>query len=206
MVDLVKVRQKAKNRERRAASGEQGRERLDKFLAEAGKKRDTRVPVVEAPFDHLELLTFIIGGERYAIEIDSIAAIVMPQPYTRVPNADASVIGIMSLRGTIVTMIDVRRRLRQTASDRPADRRIIVVRRGADILGFEVDRVLRVVDVDRATIESPPTIDDTEDDDAIRGVFRQEDALTIVLDLDRVLERGATSPDLRPPISDHRQS
>ena len=134
MVDLVKVRQKAK-KARVAAGSQSAGVRLEKFLAEAGKKRETRAVVVEAPVDHLELLTFIIGSERYAIEIDSIAAIVMPQPYTRVPNADASVIGIMSLRGTIVTMIDVRRRLRQTAADRPADRRIIVVRRGADILG-----------------------------------------------------------------------
>ena len=189
MVDLVKVRQKAKNRERRAASGEQGRERLDKFLAEAGKKRDTRVVFAETPSNQVELLTFIIGTERYAIEIDSIVAIVMPQPYTRVPNADAAVIGIMSLRGTIVTMVDVRRRLRQAASDRRADHRIIVIRRGADILGFEVDRVLRVVDVDRATIESPPTIDDTEDDVAIRGLFRQGEALTVVLNLEHVLER-----------------
>jgi purine-binding chemotaxis protein CheW len=189
MVDLVKVRQKAKKRGAAAGVSPAGRERLDKFLAEAGKKRDTVAPVVETAIDHLELLTFIIGRERYSIEIDSIAAIVMPQPPTRVPNADAAVIGIMSLRGTIVTMIDVRRRLRQTASDRRADCRIIVVRHGADILGFEVDRVLRVVEVDRATIESPPTIDDTEDDEAIRGVFRQGDALTIVLDVDVILSR-----------------
>jgi len=165
MVDLVKVRQKAKK-----------------------AKRGAPVVIAETRSDQVELLTFIIGTERYAIEIDSIAEIVMPQPYTRVPNADAAVIGIMSLRGTIVTMVDVRRRLRQSASDRRADHRIIVIRRGADILGFEVDRVLRVVDVDRATIESPPTIDDSEDDVAIRGLFRQGEALTVVLNLENVLE------------------
>src|SRR5437660_7882935 len=157
MVDLVKVRAKAKKAKGGAPPPAAANERLQRFLSEAGKKRESRVQAIETGSDQLELLTFIIGTERYAIEIDSISAIVMPRPYTRVPNADAAVIGIMSLRGTIVTMVDVRRRLRQAASDRRVDHRVIVVRRGADILGFEVDRVLRVVDVDRATIDSPPT-------------------------------------------------
>ena len=92
MVDLVKVRAKAKKGRVAAGSQPASRERLEKFLAEAGKKRETRVQAIETRSDELELLTFIIGTERYAIEIDSISAIVMPQPYTRVPNADAAVI------------------------------------------------------------------------------------------------------------------
>ena len=65
--------------------------------------------------------------------------------------------------------------------------RIVVVRRGADFLGFEVDRVLRVIDVDRASIEPHPVVDAKEEDDAIRGVFRQTGSLTILLDLDKLM-------------------
>ena len=85
MVDLVKIRQKAKKKgEQRAASGEQGRARLDKFLEEAGKRRDTVAPVAPEPVgDQFEALTFLIGNERYAVDIESIVSIVMPGPYPR---------------------------------------------------------------------------------------------------------------------------
>jgi len=188
MVDLVKIRQKAKKKgEQRAASGEQGRARLDKFLEEAGKRRDTVAPVAPEPVgDQFEALTFLIGNERYAVDIEPIVSIVMPGPYTRVPNADPSVMGIMSVRGTMVTMIDVRRRLRQVPAG-DGQMRIVVVRHGADFLGFEVDRVLRVIDIDRAAIEPHPVVDANEEDEAIRGVFRLAGALTILLDLDKLM-------------------
>ena len=70
--------------------------------------------------------------------------------------------------------------------------RIVVVRHGADFLGFEVDRVLRVIDIDRAAIEPHPVVDAKEEDEAIRGVFRLAGALTILLDLDKLLMSSAT--------------
>jgi purine-binding chemotaxis protein CheW len=188
MVDLVKIRQKAKKGKLdRAPAPSPARDRLEKFLEEAGKRRDTVAPPAPEPAgDQFEALTFLIGNERYAVDIEPIVSIVMPGPYTPVPNADPSVMGVMSVRGTMVTMIDVRRRLRQAAAG-DGQMRIVVVRRGADFLGFEVDRVLRVIDVDRASIEPHPVVDAKEEDDAIRGVFRQAGSLTILLDLDKLM-------------------
>ena len=193
MVDLVKIRQKARKAKLGGApTPSPARDRLEKFLEEAGKRRDTAVPVVPEPAgDQFEALTFLIGNERYAVDIEPIVSIVMPGPYTRVPNADPSVMGIMSVRGTMVTMIDVRRRLRQAPAG-DGQMRIVVVRHGADFLGFEVDRVLRVIDVDRAEIEPHPVVDAKEEDEAIRGVFRLAGALTILLDLDKLLMSSAT--------------
>jgi purine-binding chemotaxis protein CheW len=188
MVDLVKIRQKAKKAKLSGAPAPSpARDRLEKFLEEAGKRRDTVAPLAPEPAgDQFEALTFLIGNERYAVDIEPIVSIVMPGPYTRVPNADPSVMGIMSVRGTMVTMIDVRRRLRP-APGGDVQMRIVVVRHGADFLGFEVDRVLRVIDVDRAAIEPHPVVDAKEEDEAIRGVFRLAGALTILLDLDKLL-------------------
>jgi len=144
----------------------------------------------------LELLTFLIAGEQYAIDIEHIVEIVPPRDVTRVPNADDSIVGIISLRGTIVTIVDVRRRLRHgsSAADRPRggatapEARVVVVQYGSETVGFEVDRVLRVVKVDRAAVEPHPVVHSSEESEAIRGVFRQANALTILLDFDKLLD------------------
>jgi purine-binding chemotaxis protein CheW len=226
MVDLVKIRKKAKEKKEKGsttvgASPEQPaqgagpqaplrdesvpasqqlsnpvtqqpkEDRLAAFLASAGERHQDQAKKSDAAaVDEAELLTFVIGGETYAIDIDNVVEIVTPRAVTRVPNADESVVGILSLRGTIVTLIDVRRRLSHGAAIETPDTRVVVVRSAGDNLGFVVDRVLRVVKIATSEIGPPPIVHSSESDDSVRGVFRVGDALTILLDLDKVLVRG----------------
>lgn len=216
MVDLVKIRKKAK-KEKKEDGGQaltpvpespvapeppppdegqarvpdlQRSEKLDKFKETAGTRRfveeaeEAAVSTVQ-----LELLTFVLAGEQYAVDIEHIVEIVTPRAVTRVPNADSGIVGIISLRGTIVTVVDARGKLKHppsTNGDHP-DRRIIVVEKDGETLGFEVDRVLRVVKTDPAGVEPHPVIHTSEQREAIRGVFRHADALTILLDFDKLL-------------------
>jgi purine-binding chemotaxis protein CheW len=163
--------------------------KLDKFKAEAGKRRAAdaaRADVADETL--LELLTFVIAGEHYAVDIERIVEIVTPRNVTRIPNADATVVGILSLRGTIVTLVDVRRKLRHRESAAAtADTRIVVIDFNNEIVGFLVDRVLRVVKASPGEIEPHPVVHATELDQAVRGVFRVAGALTILLDLDKLL-------------------
>src|ERR1043165_5479972 len=130
MVDLVKIRKKAKkqgtgNREQVTDGGavepvvaqpepepapEPSTPKLEKFKQEAGTKREGFVEEVEAAAAEtkLELLTFVLAGEHYALDIEHIVEIVTPRAITRVPNADEGIVGIISLRGTIVTVVDTR--------------------------------------------------------------------------------------------------
>jgi purine-binding chemotaxis protein CheW len=226
MVDLVKIRKKAKKQgtgDREQATGEvpaapvasppepppapvpapapepqhsalstQHSAKLEKFKQEAGQKREGFVDEESehtTTSEQLELLTFILAGERYAVDIEHLVEIVTPRAVTRVPNADEGIVGILSLRGTIVTVVDARRKLRHPPSkngDHP-DRRIIVVEKGGETLGFEVDRVLRVVKTDPGAVEAHPVVHASEQHEAIRGVFRHADALTILLDFDKLL-------------------
>jgi purine-binding chemotaxis protein CheW len=168
--------------------------KLENFKAEAGKRRafETAKSDEVTSESQLELLTFIIAGEQYAVDIERIVEIVTPRAVTRIPNADSSVEGIMSLRGTIVTLVDVRRKLRhREAGEANDDTRIVVVDFHHEIIGFLVDRVLRVVKAAAGDIERHPVVHATELDDSVRGVFRAAGALTILLDLDKLLDHGA---------------
>jgi len=217
MVDLAKIRKKAKKREPEVAAKEpepapvsppppalveepptptpDTREptpdtfKLDQFKQIAGKRREGFIEqqAETSSADQVELLSFVIAGEQYAVSIDHIVEIVTPREATHVPNADPTIVGIISLRGTIVTVIDVRRKLRHPSSDSGKDARVIVVERGGETLGFEVDRVLRVLKVDSAAIEPHPVVHSSELSEAVRGVFRHANALTILLDLDKLL-------------------
>lgn len=163
--------------------------KLDRFKQIAGKRREGFVEqeAETSSVDQVELLSFIIAGEQYAVSIEHLVEIVTPRNATQVPNADPTIVGIISLRGTIVTVIDVRRKLRHPPAARGNDTRIIVAERGGETLGFEVDRVLRVLKVDSAAIEPHPVVHSSELSEAVGGVFRHANALTILLDLDKLL-------------------
>ena len=163
--------------------------KLSRFMQEAGKLRETVEQTEEAAPEAglLELLTFMIAGEQYAVDIERIVEIVRPRAITRVPNADSSIVGIVSLRGTIVTLIDVRNRLRHAVTEETPDTRIIVVDNHGETIGFEVDRVLRVVKIGRNDVEPHPVVHASEADESIRGVFRHTGALTILIDFDKLL-------------------
>lgn len=164
-------------------------DKLARFREQAGKKREGFIEEVAetSAADHVELLTFVLAGENYAVSIDHLVEIVTPRGATQVPNADPSIVGIISLRGTIVTVIDVRRKLGHPPGAGGHDTRTIVAERDGETLGFEVDRVLRVLKVESAAIEPHPIVHVSEQSEAIRGVFRHANALTILLDLDKLL-------------------
>ncbi len=202
MVDLVKVRKKAKEKKGMApptpaapggnaaeVGGGTQKSKIERFLETAGQRRATKKQESNEPAKaQIELLTFDLAGELYAIDIEHVVEIVTPRPITRVPNADPSVVGILSLRGMIVTLIDARSRLRHRAAEgKGPDVRIIVVDLEGQSMGFVVDRVLRVVKVEVDAVEPHPVVHTSEQEESVRGVFRHDDALTILLDLEKLL-------------------
>lgn len=166
--------------------------KLEAFKATAGKAKDFARSTFESGIvdegERVELLMFAMAGEQYAIDIERIAEIINPRKPTPVPNAPPAVVGIISLRGTIVTMLDLRRELGHDSSYTagPETRTIVVEDRGG-LAGFVVDRVLRVVKVAVSEIQSHPVVSLAEQRDAIRGVFRHGSALTVILDIEKLL-------------------
>jgi len=172
-------------------------DRLERFKREAGKRRtwamsagkSAEVEDVDEVEQDLELLRFRLAGEEYAVDIEKIVEIVPPRATTRVPNANAAIVGIMSLRGTIVTVFDLRRRLGHPpiGEGDVDDRRMIVVEREGETAGFLVDKVSRVVKLDPSELESHPVVSAAEQSDYVGGVFQSTDGLVILLDLEKIL-------------------
>lgn len=136
-----------------------------------------------------EYLAFALAGETYAVQIANVAEILKPPPLTEVPRAPRNVIGVVSVRGKLVTVVDLRRRFRVHES--PVDRksRILLaeVGRGDEQVGLLVDEVLQVYRLADSEIE-PANVLGGDQPAHIAGIGRPPGTLLILLDLRPILE------------------
>ncbi|EYF00346.1 chemotaxis protein CheW [Chondromyces apiculatus] len=101
-----------------------------------------------------EFLAFLLAGETYAAPVKEVREIVKPPPLTPVPRAPEATMGIVSVRGQLVTVIDLRRRLRLTESQASRRTRILLVEAPwGELLGLYVDEVQQVYRLSDAEVE-----------------------------------------------------
>ncbi len=139
---------------------------------------------------HREVLAFSLAGEEHGIDILRLREIIRPRPVTEVPRAPASILGVISVRGEIIPVVDLRLRLRKGAAPpTPArDARVLIVTRDGATYGLLVDAVHQVVRLREEEIEPPPPMLSAEAGELIAGIGRpRQDRLVILLDLDAVL-------------------
>lgn len=142
---------------------------------------------VELSRDVAELLTFWIGDEEFAIDILEIQEILKVPQITPVPRVAAAVLGITSLRGTIVPVVDMRVFLGVERKASGRESRVLVLQAKGDPVGLLVDRVVSVSRLERDSIEAVPRTMQRDASEALEGVGRVDDRLLIVLNLDAVL-------------------
>lgn len=137
-----------------------------------------------------EYLAFTLGVEAFAIEIGHIVEILKPLPITEVPRADEGVVGVMSVRGRLVTVLDLKRRFklaRTFTMDKKS--RILLVDAVSEEIGLLVDEVLQVYRLSEAEIE-PPTVLGTEQPLHVVGIGRPPGgAVLMLLDLVPLFEQ-----------------
>jgi purine-binding chemotaxis protein CheW len=142
------------------------------------------------------LATFFLAGEEYGVEVRQVQEIRRVTEITSVPRAPEFIRGVINLRGRILPVLDLRRRLGlgEVATDRVA--RIVVVRIKDRLLGLLVDGASQVLKVKVSQIEPPPEEVLQQGGDYIRGVAKLDDRLIILVDLERLLahELNAAGP------------
>lgn len=133
-------------------------------------------------------IRFRLDAEIYAINLMDIKEIIKPREITEVPHAPDFLLGIISLRGIIVPVIDTRARLGFSKATPAGKQRIIIVKKKDGCCGLLVDEVFQVVTLAQQPIEGPPTVLDGTDREFIRGIGRHGDQMCILIDLEKVLD------------------
>lgn len=136
----------------------------------------------------LEFLCFRVSDEIYGINIMDIKEIIKPREVTEVPRAPHFVSGILSLRGTIIPIIDMRVRLGLDRAEPTGKERIIVIKNNNSLSGLLVDEVIQVVQVPQDAVEAAPTVLDGIDRDFVSGLGRSEGRLIIILHLENIAD------------------
>ncbi|MBU4304586.1 MAG: chemotaxis protein CheW [Candidatus Omnitrophica bacterium] len=138
--------------------------------------------------EEVQLVVFKIGSEEFGVEINQVREIVKLVSITRMPKAPAFIEGVVNLRGQIITVIDLSKKLDLPSAGKTDSTRIMVVEVADNTVGMIVDSVSEVLRLAKDDIEATPALIDTEVHERyLRGVGKMEDRLLILLDLNEVL-------------------
>ena len=135
-----------------------------------------------------QYLAFHLADEEYALDIEQISEIIKAREITEIPRSPEFVLGIISLRGVVVPVFDLRCRLNLGAAEITAESRIVVCRSGDATVGLLVDKINQVVNLDNDEVEPPPGVLSGLDREMVFGIGRYQDRMVILLQLNHVLD------------------
>lgn len=137
--------------------------------------------------DEEHLVIFSLGKELYGVTIQSVESIIKLQAITQVPHAASFILGVTNLRGTVVPVLDLRRRFNMACCENTPNTRIVIINAEGSKVGIVVDEVTEVLKVSRNSIQPPPAMSTTVESAFINGIARINNRLVILLDLEKVL-------------------
>ena len=149
----------------------------------------SKSPAAEA--ESYQVLTFVLGNETYGVDILRVQEIRGWSAVTKIPNSAPHVLGVLNLRGSIVPVVDLRKRFSLDQAEYTAVTVIIVLsvrnEAGRRDFGVVVDGVSDVVDVQSSEVRPTPDLGCRAATDHIRGLVPVNDRMVVLLDLDRLI-------------------
>lgn len=133
-----------------------------------------------------QLCGFKIKGDYYAIPVLEVQEVIKPQKLTQVPLAQSYVKGLINLRGQIVTSLSLRELFKMEEADTEEHMNIIVSNEES-LYALTVDEILDVIEVEEQSFEDSPETINEQVRKFIKGVYKLEKKLIILLDLDKIL-------------------
>jgi purine-binding chemotaxis protein CheW len=137
-----------------------------------------------------EFLAVTLTGELYGLELTRVREILSPPPLTIVPRAPSDVIGVCSVRGLLVTVYDLRRKLRVHEQQQTRRSRILLVQcDGGEVVGLFVDEVRQVVRLAESEIEVASNVLGGDVSEHVLGIGRQgASQILVLLDLASIVK------------------
>ncbi|WP_340680588.1 chemotaxis protein CheW [Paraglaciecola sp.] len=142
---------------------------------------------VTAGDDVLQWVTYKLGEETYGINVMQVQEVLRYTEIAPVPGAPDYVLGIINLRGNVVTVIDTRSRFGLPSSDISDNSRIVIIESDEQVVGIMVDSVAEVVYLRSSEIDSAPNVGTEESAKFIQGVSNRDGQLLILVDLNKLL-------------------
>ena len=135
----------------------------------------------------IQWVTFHIDNEVYGITVMQVMEVLRYVDLTPVPGAPDYVLGIINLRGNVVTVIDTRKRFSLPSKEVDDMSRIVIIESEGQVLGMLVDCVAEVVYLRESEIEMAPNVGNEESSRFIQGVHSDGDTLLILVDVNKLL-------------------
>jgi purine-binding chemotaxis protein CheW len=135
----------------------------------------------------MQLVSFRLGNEEYAVEITKVREIILMGEITRAPQTPTYVKGLINLRSMVIPIIDLRLRFGLPEMDATTESRIMVMNVGGKTIGIIVDAVSEVLRVAKAQIAPPPPTIAGPGREFLIGLVKLDHRLLILLDVDHIL-------------------
>jgi purine-binding chemotaxis protein CheW len=135
----------------------------------------------------LQLVTFNLGNEEYAVAILKVQEINRMREITRVPNSPSYVEGVINLRGKVIPVVNIRKKFGLDDKVYDEHTRIMIMDIQGITMGLVVDSVSEVLRIQSSTVEPTPPMASNISAEFIKGIAKLEERLIILLDMDRLL-------------------
>ncbi len=159
-------------------------------MSESIEPTTDNVNAQQSDQDLLQLVSFVVGAEEYAISILAVQEINRMMAITRVPQSPPFVEGVINLRGKVIPVVDLRKRFGMPVGEDTGDERIIVVEvqgeTEARVIGFTVDKVNRVLRIGSDIVEPAPAMACGTNSEYVQGVGKLDEGLLILLSLEKL--------------------
>lgn len=135
----------------------------------------------------IQLIAFRLGKNEYGLDINCVQEIIRVLDTTRVPKAPYYIAGVVNLRGTVITVIDLHKRFGMAPTELTDDSRIIIIKWKETVAGIMVDAASEVTRVSKQMTEAAPNVAGGVEKEYIKGVAKVGERLLVLLDPEKVL-------------------